>query len=55
LCLWCDEKLIPRHKYKNKKLYSLCIVDHERDNEEDANHGRDWIMNKPLPTFKSIP
>ena len=27
LCLWCDEKLILRHGYKNQKLNSLCIVD----------------------------
>ena len=27
LCFWCDEKFVPGHRCKNRKLYSLCIVE----------------------------
>jgi len=29
LCFWCDEKLIPDHRCRNKRVYSLCILDDE--------------------------
>jgi hypothetical protein len=35
LCFWCDEKCVPRHRFKNKKLYSLCIIKDDEENLEE--------------------
>jgi hypothetical protein len=35
LCFWCDEKFVPGHKCKNKKLYSLCIIKDDEENLEE--------------------
>ena len=40
LCFWCDERFTPGHRCKNKRLYSLCIVEDDEDNldrEEEIN------------------
>jgi hypothetical protein len=31
LCFWCDERFIPGHRCKNKRLYSLCIIKDDKD------------------------
>ena len=31
LCFWCDERFTPGHRCKNKRLYSLCIVEDDED------------------------
>jgi hypothetical protein len=35
LCFWCDEKFVPGHRCKNRKLYSLCIIEDEEENFEE--------------------
>uniref|UniRef100_A0A6N2MPH0 Ty3 transposon capsid-like protein domain-containing protein n=1 Tax=Salix viminalis TaxID=40686 RepID=A0A6N2MPH0_SALVM len=37
LCFWCDENFVPGHKCRNRRLYSLCIVDDEGDDIEEEN------------------
>ena len=39
LCFWRDEKFVPGHRYRNRKLYSLCIVDDDGDNIEEEENG----------------
>ena len=39
LCFWCDEKFVPGHKCRNRRLYSLCIVDDEGDDMEEEENG----------------
>ena len=36
LCFWCDEKFVPGHRCKNRKLYSLCIIEDEEENSEET-------------------
>jgi hypothetical protein len=36
LRFWCDEKFVPGHKCKNRKLDSLCIFYDEEDNEDNG-------------------
>jgi hypothetical protein len=38
LCFWCNDKFVPGHRYKNKKLYSLCKVE-DRDEEVEDGDG----------------
>ena len=33
---WCDEKLILGYRYKNKKLYSLSIMEENDDVNEEG-------------------
>jgi hypothetical protein len=48
LCFWCDEKCVPRHRCRNKKLYSLCII---KDDEENLEEGEPIeIMNVEVLT-----
>jgi len=35
LCFWCDENFVPGYKCKNRKLYSLCIIEDEEENSEE--------------------
>lgn len=35
---WYDERYIPTHKCKNKKLYSLCIVDGDGKEVDDGKN-----------------
>jgi len=35
LCFWCDDKFIPGHRCRNRRLYSLCIVEDDGDNSEE--------------------
>lgn len=35
LCFWCDERFVPGHKCRNRRLYSLCIVDDDGDDMEE--------------------
>jgi hypothetical protein len=39
LCFWCDEKFIPGHRCRNKKVYSLCILDDEDVAEKEIQEG----------------
>jgi len=39
LCFLCDEKFIPGHRCRNKKVYSLCILDDEDVAEEEVQEG----------------
>jgi hypothetical protein len=34
LFFWCEEKFVPGYRCKNKKLYSLYIVEDDNDMEE---------------------
>ena len=34
LCFWCDERFVPGHRCRNRRLYSLCIVEDEGENSE---------------------
>ena len=37
LCFWCDDKFVPGHRCKNKRLYSLSILeDEEETNGEEV-------------------
>jgi hypothetical protein len=31
LCFWCDDKFVPGHRCKNKRLYSLSILEEEEE------------------------
>jgi len=31
LCFWCNERFVPGHRCKNKRLYSLCILEDDED------------------------
>jgi len=31
LCFWCDDRFVPGHRCKNKRLYSLCILEDDED------------------------
>ena len=46
LCFWCDEMLELDHKCKNKKLYSLYIVD---EDGKEVNDGNNIAEKKPNP------
>jgi hypothetical protein len=46
LCFWCDERLVLDHKCKNKKLYSLYIVD---DDGKEVEDGHNIVKKKPNP------
>ena len=35
LCFWCDDKFTPGHKYRTRKLYSICLVE---DDEGDVDN-----------------
>jgi hypothetical protein len=35
LCFWCDEKFVQGHRCRNRRLYSLCIVEDDEDNSEE--------------------
>jgi hypothetical protein len=43
LCFWCDDKFVPGHKYRNKRVYALSVVEEEDGGleeelpEEEAN------------------
>lgn len=38
LYFWCDERYVPSHKCRKKKLYSLCIVDGDgKEVDDDKN------------------
>jgi len=41
LCFWCDDKFVPDHRCKNKRLYSLSIIDEEEEirGEEQCKEG----------------
>jgi len=59
-CFWCDDRFIPSHRYKNKKLYSLCIVEDEEgdeDTDEDTDEDADDEVeeNKPDTITPLIP
>jgi hypothetical protein len=36
LCFWCDDKFTPGHKCRTKRLYSICLVGDEDENEDSA-------------------
>ena len=36
LCFWCDDKFTPGHKCRTKRLYSICLVGDEDENEDGA-------------------
>jgi hypothetical protein len=47
-CFWCDDRFIPSHRCKNKKLYSLCIVEDEEGDEDTDEDADDEVEeNKP--------
>ena len=35
LCFWCDDKFVPGHRCRNKRLYSLSVLDEEEENTEE--------------------
>jgi hypothetical protein len=35
LCFWCDEKFVPGHRCRNKKVYSLSVVEEEEVCQEE--------------------
>ncbi|KAJ6862569.1 hypothetical protein NC652_039425 [Populus alba x Populus x berolinensis] len=35
LCFRCDEKFVPGHRCRNRRLYSLCIVEDDGNNSEE--------------------
>lgn len=47
LFFWCEEKFVPGYRCKNKKLYSLYIVEDDNDMEEkdkwDSNFNYETI------------
>ena len=49
MCFWCDDKFVPDHRCKNKRLYSLSIIDEEEEirGEEQCEEG--------CPTGELIP
>lgn len=49
LCFWCDERYVPSHKCRNKKLYSLCIVDGDGKEVGDGK-----IIIKEEPSLEKV-
>jgi hypothetical protein len=43
LCFWCDEKFVPGHRCRNKKVYSLSVLE-----EEEGSKRRRWQKKKSL-------
>jgi len=35
MCFWCDEKFISHHRCRNKRLYSLSIVEEDEGFTEE--------------------
>jgi hypothetical protein len=42
LCFWCDEKFILKHSCRNKRLYSLSVV------EEEERITKDEVLEKKI-------
>jgi hypothetical protein len=49
LYFWCDEKFVPKHKFKNKKLYSLCVIE-----EEEEGSKEEGVTEIEIDTHNSI-
>ena len=49
LCFWCDEKFIPGHRCKNKRVYSLCIMEDEDNSEGEGQEGSEDDPNVFTP------
>ena len=44
LCFWCDDKFVPGHRCKNKRLYSLSILE-----EEEETNGEEIQEEEIIP------
>jgi hypothetical protein len=55
LCFWCNDKFVSGHRYKNKKLYSLSIVE-DRDEEVEDGDGveREEFIHEKITIYISI-
>ena len=57
LCFWCDDKFVPGHRCRNRKLYSLCIVEDDGDNsseEEETMEARNTENLTPHLSLQAI-
>ena len=36
MCFLCDDRFTPGHKCRTKRLYSICLVEDEEQNEDNA-------------------
>jgi hypothetical protein len=40
--LWCNEKFVPGHRCKTKRIYSIRIIDDENDALNEDNKGDEF-------------
>jgi len=53
LCLLCDERFVPGHRCKNKMLYSLYLIDDEKDIKDEEIKEVKVITDNVTPHISS--
>jgi hypothetical protein len=49
LCFWCDEKFVPGHRCRNKKVYSLSVVEEEEVYQEEEVEAEEAFSREVTP------
>ena len=49
LCFWCDEKFVPGHRCRNKKVYSLSVIEEEEGFQEEEVAEEEVISREVTP------